>query len=44
LESADEEETEMLEHLGKEIPGKKFSQLLLLTGVKPLKFFVRTVL
>jgi len=35
LECADEEETEMFEHLGKEIPGKKFSQLMLLTGVKP---------
>ncbi len=35
LESADEEESEMFEHLGKEIPGMKFSQLFFLTGVKP---------
>jgi hypothetical protein len=43
LECADEEETEVFEHLGKEIPGKKFSQLLLLTGVKPFWYLERSL-
>jgi hypothetical protein len=41
LECADEEEPEMFEHLGKEIPGKKFSIIVI---EKPFKFFVKTVL